>query len=733
MARPIGARPPMAMQTAMTPKEVVGILRRHMLLILILTILGTVAGAVGWYMFDRYCPRYTAVGAIEVLEPGLTDPDTFADRGTNKDIYDRFRNSKVMRIRSLGTLQELLRREGVRETRWFAQFVEGAHTDIPRAVKDLEKHLRVTAPRDDVHVTVAMTCGRPDESKTIANEMIDLFLRNQRDAATQDMRRQLKMRTDQTVKLQGELRGANDELRKIREGTPFGNLGETTFRDYLTESLADQQTSLSRLENTIIRLESNVEILRQRAEGEYDEVVREQVERDPTSQRMRDSIATLEPALAELLTRFGENHRRVREVRDALEQRRQDLARRQVEIADILRKANYRSAHDQMVFFTAELEAQRKQLQDVKAEYKDMSKVRADYTEAMTRRDEKQTLLEEVNTVVEKLRALHDDDQVAKVKLAWEATAPLEKSFPRLTLFIPGGFILGLLAGLGLAFAIELLNDFVRTPSDVMRHVRAPLLGMICHADEDDGADAANLAHIVQQAPYSIMSECYRQFRTNLKITGKEGDRKVLLVTSGSGGDGKTTVAANLADTLAAEQNRVLIIDANFRRPMMASLFPKSGAGGADSHIDYGLSNYLMAQCDMDNGLIRSAVPDCLDIIDSGPLPASPAELLSGARMKDLLDTCRRMYDYVIIDGPPLLVSDARTLAAAADGTVLVFNAESTRRGAAQRALRELREVNASLVGTVLIGVKAMKGGYFQEVFRSYQEYQRVQVGRPMA
>ncbi len=341
-------------------------------------------------------------------------------------------------------------------------------------------------------------------------------------------------------------------------------------------------------------------------------------------------------------------------------------------------------------------------------------------------------LLEEMNTHIEKLRTILADPQVAKVMRAWDAPEPLEMSSPKLLLYGPGGFILGLFTALALAFAIELLNDLVRSPSDVMKHLRAPLLGMICHANEDDDVKGTDLAQVVRQAPYSIMSECYRQFRTNLKLSGGEDNRKILLVTSGAGGDGKTSVAVNLASTLVAENKKVLLIDANFRRPMTATLFPKSHADAEPTDSsEYALSNYLLGQCQMDQGVIRSSGVDGFDIIDAGPLPASPAEVLASAAMHDLLEKCRSNYDYIIIDGPPLLISDAKTLAAQVDGTILVFNAESTHRGAAQRSLRELREINANLVGTVLLGVKAMKGGYFQEAFRSYQEYQRANVAQP--
>ena len=127
--------------------------------------------------------------------------------------------------------------------------------------------------------------------------------------------------------------------------------------------------------------------------------------------------------------------------------------------------------------------------------------------------------------------------------------------------------------------------------------------------------------------------------------------------------------------------------------------------------------------------VIRSSGIEGFDIIDSGPLPANPAELLGSEQMKQLLKHQRACYDYIIVDGPPvLLVSDVKTLARVVDGTVLVFNAGATRRGAALRTIRELREVNATIVGCVLFAVKAMKGGYFHEQFKSYQEYQKPQL-----
>jgi Mrp family chromosome partitioning ATPase len=122
-------------------------------------------------------------------------------------------------------------------------------------------------------------------------------------------------------------------------------------------------------------------------------------------------------------------------------------------------------------------------------------------------------------------------------------------------------------------------------------------------------------------------------------------------------------------------------------------------------------------------------------VIDCGPLPANPAELLGDPRMAELLRDQRKKYDHIIIDGPPvLLVSDAKVLAGLVDATILVINAATTSRGAAQRAIRELGEVNARVVGGVLFAARAIKGGYFQEQFKSYRRYQeKAQIAAGMA
>jgi capsular exopolysaccharide synthesis family protein len=372
----------------------------------------------------------------------------------------------------------------------------------------------------------------------------------------------------------------------------------------------------------------------------------------------------------------------------------------------------------------AELETLHEQREQSRKEYRALSLLRADYMKLATQRDKLRENVDEAETFIRKLNVLHDDTTAIKVQLGSIAVPPDRMVSPKILVFIPGGFVLGFMVGIGLAFLIELLNDLLRTPSDVMKHLRIPLLGTICHKDEDRSVRRVDLFHVVQQAPYSILSECYRQLRINLKLSDSGGRNKSLLVTSGAMGDGKTTVAVNLCYTLVADDRRVVLVDTNFRKPSTQAIFPKDGedkstSGGSGS----GLSNYLMGQCDIAEAVRTSGIEN-LDVIDSGLMPLNTAELLGSDKMKNLIANLSKQYDYVIIDGPPLLISEAKILADETDGTIVVFNTAATRRGAAQRTLRELREINVNLVGTVLVGVRSMKGGYFEEVNRSYQEYQ---------
>lgn len=702
-----------------TPKEILDILRRHLFLIISLAIFGAMAGTAGWVILAKYLPKYTATTYIEVLQPGQTDPTMIGTQLATKDIAFEFRSSKAELIKQQNMLQELIRRDVVRETDWFKHF----NKDVPKIIKALRKYLDVTPDRNSNFIIISMTCGSAKEAALIVNQMVDLFVKSQQTTAESDVSQKLKDLSNEENDLRDKLRNLNNSLTDIRRSTGITQLetgnNEQRFVNTITQKLGE-------LEVEKVKLEADIEQVRASTtnyEGRRfsDEIVQRETETtDPVLVNLLQQINSLQMELSRKLTNLGENHREVQQLKEVLRRTIADKDARSDSKSVQIRNSDVINAKDQLAVLTnrlAKLEELRAQTEN---EQKELDNTKAAYDQLVSDRDEAKTKLFNVQEQISKYNLIKQDAESSKVKPIGLAPEPLERSFPKLVVFLPGGTFLGLMAGIGLAFLIEVLNDLLRTPSDVMKYVNIPLLGMITHKDFDDGVRNVDMSKVAKSAPLSIISECYRQFRTNLRLSANPDSQKVIFVASGKAGEGRTTIAANTAVTFAAEDKRVLLIDANFRRPSSYKIFPNGQISGETIS---GLSAYLTGRVGVDE-ILRPAGCENVDVIDSGQLPDNPAELLGGNRMTELIKYAKAHYDRVIIDGPPMLISDAKALALQADGTVLVFNAAITRRGTAKRIVRELNEVNANILGAVLVGVRILKGGYFREMLDSYQEYQ---------
>lgn len=232
----------------------------------------------------------------------------------------------------------------------------------------------------------------------------------------------------------------------------------------------------------------------------------------------------------------------------------------------------------------------------------------------------------------------------------------------------------------------------------------ATLLGFTGRADrpaEERRARGDGL--VAAREPRSVAAEAYRTLRTNIQFSSLDRDLHTLLVTSPSLGDGKSTVLANLAITMAEAGRRVIAVDCDLRRPGLHDLFGVRESPGLTSTILEG---------DGDPPLQATAVPN-LCVLSCGPLPPNPAELMASERMGGLIARLAAEADVVLIDSPPLgAVSDAAALAARVDGVLLVVSSGQTRRDAAQHAKEQVERVGGRLLGVVLNNVKAERNPY---------------------
>lgn len=739
MVKPAGPRPSAAAAT-LTPKEVLSMLRRHILLIVSLTILGLIMGGAAWYLLRKYLPRYAAQTIIEVLPPVEKDPMTIGAVLVSQDIQYGQRVSMANLIKRQSTLLDLIDKPAVRETRWFQRFAKfdergdiiNTAQCIGKAFKDLKKNFGAFAHRDAKYVVLSMTCGDRKEAALIVNQMVILFLASQKSEETRGVGAKLTELVNRQDSVQRELNAAEEALADVRTASKIYDLDRPQgryYRNTIEIKLDDLELERNELELMIKQLQAQMENLRELATGPISVQIERQIEVDPVMVMLAQQLALAKAQLVGRFTKFGQNHRVVRQTRELISEIKEERQIRKEEIAEQTRQANLKDAQDLLTVLRSRSEELDKLREEAKAQKKKLDLARVQFEQRVARRDERKEMLDKIKEQIESYRIIQDDPETSKVQWAGYAPDPLEMvSTRKWWFFFPSGTIFGLVFGIGIAILIEILNDLVRTPRDVGRYLHIPLLGVVPDEAEDERVRGVDLCHVVRQAPYSIISESYRRLRTNLKLSASAESLKVLLISSGMAEDGKTSVAVNLAAALVAENKKVLLIDANFRRPSLQTIFPRTGpAGEGGERFEFGLSTLLTGLCGYQD-VKRSNVIEGLDIIESGQLPSNPAELLGSTQMEQLIKERRESHDYVIIDGPPaLLVSDAKVLARLVDGTILIFNAGATRRGAAQRTIRELREVNATIVGCVLFAVTAMKGGYFREQFRSYREYQKLQ------
>ncbi|MGO4345397.1 CpsD/CapB family tyrosine-protein kinase [Paenibacillus sp. MCAF9] len=199
---------------------------------------------------------------------------------------------------------------------------------------------------------------------------------------------------------------------------------------------------------------------------------------------------------------------------------------------------------------------------------------------------------------------------------------------------------------------------------------------------------------ITELNPKSPISEGYRMLRTNIEFSTINQKLQIIMVTSSKPSEGKSTTCANMAVAFAQASKKVLLIDADLRKPSQHHIFGKSNRSG--------LTTALLNQLKLED-IIQFTNTDNLSIIQAGPTPPNPSELLSSEQMAELLKTARERYDVVIIDTPPIMsVTDAQIVATQSDGVVLVIDSGKVKKDVALKAKASLEHVKANLIGVVL-------------------------------
>lgn len=336
-----------------------------------------------------------------------------------------------------------------------------------------------------------------------------------------------------------------------------------------------------------------------------------------------------------------------------------------------------------------------------------------------------------LNLLVQRQREfqLANGDRSNEVSIATYSRLPKEPIGPPRFRNIFVAFLLSLIAGIGLAFLLDFLDDTLKSVEDVDRYLHLPALALI-PAGRDRGRligipgapqtpppPGATTALAMVTDARSPIAESYRHLRTSLLLSSAGQPPRTILVTSSQPSEGKTTTAINTAFMLAQTGAEVLIIDCDLRRPRLHSHF--------NAPNNRGLTNWLSGETEIESLLQTYAAQPNLKFLTSGPVPPNPAELLGSDEMRKLLGILSERFSHVVVDSPPAIsFTDASILSTMVDGVVLVVHGGRSSRAVVRRAKQQLLDVGAHIFGVVLNNVKMETQDYYYSGYYSthYEE-----------
>ncbi|MCC7129258.1 MAG: hypothetical protein B6D39_02445 [Anaerolineae bacterium UTCFX2] len=280
------------------------------------------------------------------------------------------------------------------------------------------------------------------------------------------------------------------------------------------------------------------------------------------------------------------------------------------------------------------------------------------------------------------------------------AELPVKPIGPNRMMFILVSIVIALLISGAAAYLIEYLDDTIKTPEDVNRVMKKPVIGYIAEIEGD-----GNKGSFVHDQPASLIAESFRALRVNLEYPHVPASSNMLLVVSMSQTEGKSVIAANLAVSMASGGKRVVLVDADLRRPSLHQYL--------NLQNERGLIDVLNGSLPLDQAISPTEYEN-LQVLAAGPLVPNPTDFLNSKKMDQLLGELSRRWDCVLVDGPPILVTDTSVLASKVNSALIVIGYGKTRKSQAVLAVKQLDRIGAEIVGVVLNRIPRSNQKYYK-------------------
>ncbi len=724
-ANPLSTIPPIGPTTGMTSApaaarfktvDPVRLLQQNFQYLILATVLGGILGAGAWVAARKYRPQYASEATLVAF--GIVNDAKSTTVGETQSgqlaEVETFIQNQMAVLTSEGMLREAIQWPIVQRSDWYASF----GGDVRLAAKALEEdHLRVGFQRDSTQFNLTMTMGNVKDAQDVLDSLITVYLKH-RDQSLQDGTAQLR------GVQQGELERAEQKMADLKR--QMSNF--ITQNDLATVELQHSEAAIAyeTLNRQKVTMGMELQALMASASGmiqaQEEDPNRPMTESEEQQLRLFPSVAQREEQIRQIneLIRTSlemdimPEHRSMRQLRKQIASVQQELDGLMVTELRKLRGAQVAQALQMKEGILAQMEKIETDTQQAHAAMKTLTNklqqweaMQEDMEMARIKQAESLTSLADLRMMTKR----RDASRVMRHKAPSEA----ELVAPMWYVWIPGITLLTVGLTAGLIFLRELTDQRVKSPADVKMLSDATLLGLLPSAAEDRSAPD-NVDGIVQSAPTGLMAESYRQVRTAVLSRMDRRGYKTLVMVGAQPQAGTSSVAQNLAASLAYNGRNVLIVDANFRRPAQHNL-----AGLRNN--DQGLVDVLRDDVDASEVIHRDAELS-LSVMPTGHGGDAPPELFEGSAFRSLLGRLESEYDLVIIDAPPaLLTSESQLLAKHVDAIAVVVRAGVDQRGMVERMLRKLDGQRADVLGVILNGVRSSAGGYFRKSYEDFYNY----------
>ncbi len=604
----------------------------------------------------------------------------------------------------------------------------------------LEERLSVTPIRDTEMIEIKVRAVTPEEAAFIANTLTDAYREKNRLMSQEEVRQVKNFLEEQLSVIQKQLAESENRLKEFKEREKVVALPEETQE--LIKKLAEFETLYNEALTELNSYRERLEYIDQQLAKNKQSFDIESISASTYFEELKKQMAMLQSRRATYVANminegvYNKNDPQLMKYDDQIKIL---TDRMKSEIAKLAAQEiiNPVAVNEELFSRKVAVEAN---IEALKPKVASLKKIVDEYEaqlESLPQKSLQLARLERAAQVDEKIylmmkekyeeSRINEVGQLGDVRIIDPAKPPKEPIKPKKKLNLILGMLVGLGLGIGVTFLLEAMDNSIRSIEDLEK-IGLPVLGSIPVISEEealkrmkvmpsstqngnvDPGEVRRMAArlITHFAPKSPISEAYRTFRTNIQYTKIDRPLKTLLVTSPGPGEGKSTSIANLAITMAQMGSKVLLVDADLRRPVLHSIFK------VDRRV--GLTNVLVGRSSIDEAVFQTEI-DNLSIMPCGTLPPNPSELLGSSAMKRVLEELKQRFDIVLFDTPPIIaVTDAAVLGSNLDGIIMVVKSGQTDREAAFRASVLLKNVKTSTVlGALLNGVRveSMYGSYY--------------------